>query len=1020
MANVKNFGLIGVGTTVQYGKGGPTLSANAAGGVLIADGIAGFGIPVGPSLARPAGGDGIIRINSDLAAGSYTLEYFNGTAWSTVATGGSTGTIQLEIDNIEASLGAGIDSTGLFLPGGFVAPIVGATSFTDAINQVALLADSADSLDEIFAPLATGNIIYAVSDGDIGFDWAQGAPGLTSGVQPYDQALTDFTANVTPGILVQTGPGAYASRTLVAPAEGITITDEDGVAGNPTLALANDLAGLEALATTGYSIRTGDGTWKTGTISGTSGNIVVSNGDGVTTDTTIDLAPIVQASSGTLLKVEIGTFGRVIGNSAVVAADLTGLLDSTYVNVAGDTMADGANLTFVGGGTVTGLPDPVAPGDASNKNYVDARIAGLTWKQPVAAATTIALPAATYDNGSTGVGATLTAVDPLVVFPAIDDIVSVVGERILVKNQVVTTDNGIYTITALGDGATIPWVLTRATDLDTAAEADNATVFVTAGTTQAGTGWTQITDIAVVGVEGLVFVQFTGSGTYAAGNGLTLTGNSFNVNMGAGITALPANEVGIDLVSGLALQLTDATTAGQLTFLLDGGNGVSGLEQSATGLKIPALGVTNAMLANPAIALNADNNAGTVALGGEIEIIGDSIQGISTSLEVDGSVFTITAADATTASKGVSSFTATQFVVTDGNVAIGVIPASSLPGEGLAIVISDGTATDDVVLGETVVFTGDTIITTAVTDNEVTFTLGTVTPDHGGTGLETIAAGGVLYGTALDTIGQDAEFTFDGALNLLTVGGGTISGGAVGDDFTITATGTDANINLLPNGAGAVVVGPAGAGAISSDAGATLTVTGATGLTLESLTGATDITGATILLDSAGGITLTSGVGDIDFNLAGPGAVLHVNTPAAATYQASVTSNLDGNAIPNKLYVDAAIAAGGGATASGAVKAVKLSVPLVDGVINIGAALPINSTVLSVKVNVVTPATAGTLTVEGGANVYMSDVENDITVGGIYLSETFFQEPGITQVTATVAGATGAGTAWVFVEYQNA
>lgn len=1010
MANVKNFGLVGVGSTVQYGKGGPTLSGTPLLG-LSADGTAAFKLPVGTTAQQPAGAGGMIRANSD----TNTLEYYNGSDWVTLATGGGTQVLQDEIDAIEAALGPAISVDGVFVPTAFTGAAAGATSFTDAIQQVADAAAGLSTLEQIEPVVAAGNIIYA----DSATTWAQALPGVDSGVQPYDPAIDAFLANTTPGILVQGPAGTYNSRTLVAPDEGFTITDPDGVAGDPTFVLANDLAGLEALATTGYAIRTGDGTWKTGSIAGTAGNIVVDNGDGVTTDTVINLAPIVQAATGTLLKVEIGTFGRVIGNTPVAAADLTGLLDSIYVNVAGDTMEDGADLVFVGGGTVTGLPDPTNPSDAANMNYVDARVAGLSWKQPAVAATTAPLPPAIYDNGATGVGATLTASAPGAL-PVIDGITLAVGERLLVKNQAVPTDNGIYDVTDVGGAG--PWILTRSADLDTAAEADNATVFVTDGTAQAGSGWTQTTDISLIGTQGLTFVQFTGAGTYAPGNGLSLAGNTFSVNMGAGITALPANEVGIDLVSGLALQLTDTTTAGQLTFVLDGGNGVSGLEQGATGLKIPALGVTNAMLTNSAILLNADANTGTVALGGTLEIHGTSAQGITTSLVQDGSVITITAADATTASKGVASFLAPDFAVTAGVVSIGTIPAGSIPGGGTITLTGDTmgpTPPYTIALGGTLDFAGDTVITTGVAANgSVTFTLGTVDVAHGGTGLDVLLPNAVLYGSADGTaIEQSDTFAFDSVTNTLTLGSATIQGEDAGD-VTITATTPNGNINLLPDGTGAVVIGPSGAGVISSDPTFPLTVDGNTGLTL---TGdVVDVTSDGAITISGSSVTITSTDGDVDFNLDADGAVLHINTPTDPLVYADAVTAADGNAIPNKEYVDAAIAAGGGATSAGAVKAVKGTINLATvGPQNIGLPIPLGSTILSVKVNVTAAAATGTLVVGGGAGVYMPATENDLQQVGLYLSETAIDEAAGGQVTATVTGG-AAGSAGVLVEYQNA
>src|SRR5690606_25574795 len=80
--------------------------------------------------------------------------------------------------------------------------------------------------------------------------------------------------------------------------------------------------------------------------------------------------------------------------------------------------------------------------------------------------------------------------------------------------------------------------------------------------------------------------------------------------------------------------------------------------------------------------------------------------------------------------------------------------------------------------------------------------------------------------------------TYDSSTDTMTIGGATgVEIVAAGGDVTIEALDTNADINLVPNGTGSVVIGPAGAGQISSDSGQTLTITGDTGLTLASTTG---------------------------------------------------------------------------------------------------------------------------------------------------------------------------------------
>ena len=84
---------------------------------------------------------------------------------------------------------------------------------------------------------------------------------LTSGYQPLDSDLTALAALSANGLIARTGAGTVAVRAVTQPAAGITVTNGDGVSGNPTLGLANDLAAVEGIATTGFVRRTAADTW---------------------------------------------------------------------------------------------------------------------------------------------------------------------------------------------------------------------------------------------------------------------------------------------------------------------------------------------------------------------------------------------------------------------------------------------------------------------------------------------------------------------------------------------------------------------------------------------------------------------------------------------------------------------------------------------------------------------------------------------------------------------------------------
>lgn len=165
----------------------------------------------------------------------------------------------------------------------------------------------------------------------------------------------------------------------------------------------------------------------------------------------------------------------------------------------------------IAGGTMTGslilAGDPTSNLEAATKQYADSISAGLTVKTACAASTTANLTA-TYNNGAAGVGATLTNTGALAAF-ATDGYSASLNDRILVQFQSTQANNGIYTVTTVGSGA-VAWVLTRATDYDTAAEIKPGTlVIVNNGTLYSTSSWIETATVATVGTDPVIFSQFT-------------------------------------------------------------------------------------------------------------------------------------------------------------------------------------------------------------------------------------------------------------------------------------------------------------------------------------------------------------------------------------------------------------------------------------------------------------------------------------------------------------------------------
>jgi len=156
---------------------------------------------------------------------------------------------------------------------------------------------------------------------------------------------------------------------------------------------------------------------------------------------------------------------------------------------------------------ISGLGTPDQADHAATKAYVDAVSEGLHIHESVRVATNGNVAIATaLENGDSAGGVTLAT-----------------GDRVLVKDQTTTSENGIYVVQASGQAL-------RAADFDTAMEVDSGDfVFVTSGT-YANTGWVQTLKPATIGTDPISFTQFSGAGTFLAGNGLELNGNTFEID----------------------------------------------------------------------------------------------------------------------------------------------------------------------------------------------------------------------------------------------------------------------------------------------------------------------------------------------------------------------------------------------------------------------------------------------------------------------------------------------------------
>ena len=338
----------------------------------------------------------------------------------------------------------------------------------------------------------------------------------------------------------------------------------------------------------------------------------------------------------------IGSSVLTLGATETDIAGLTSLVidDITIDGQSVTTTASNKNINLSPHGTgsvivPSGYEDRAGFQSQSlaNKAYVDQVAQGLDTKPSCRLATTVNL-ASTYNNGTAGVGATLTASSNGAL--SVDGVTPSVADRILVKDQTTAAENGIYVVTTVGTGSTA-FVLTRATPEDLPSELSGGSfVFVEEGSIGSNNGYTFThTGQPTFGTTDLDVAQFSGAGQIIAGAALSKDGNTMDVEV---------DNSSIDV-------LGDA-------------------------LRVKPLGVQNSMVANgtltgekfadPLYFKDETSTQGQVSIGGTLEFLaGEGINTIAS-----GNQLRIVGELASTTNIGVASFHTDNFTVTSGEVEV--------------------------------------------------------------------------------------------------------------------------------------------------------------------------------------------------------------------------------------------------------------------------------------------------------------------------------------------------------------
>jgi hypothetical protein len=310
---------------------------------------------------------------------------------------------------------------------------------------------------------------------------------------------------------------------------------------------------------------------------------------------------------------------KFYNGSAWVAAyaTLSGALIGT--NNLSDVASASAARTNLGLGTaqsplfnnVTVQQDPTTNLQLATKQYVDTiAAAGLHYHDPVRVEAPSALTV-TYNNGSSGVGATLTNAGTQAAL-AIDGITLQAADRVLIYAQADATQNGVYTVTNVGSGST-NWVMTRSTDTDSYAPSDpdsfgeGDAFFVLEGNTGAGELYVMNTSGTITfGATNITFTQVASTAVYTADGGLDLTGTVFS-------HADTSSQATVNNSGGTVIQDVTLDTYGHVTGLTS-----HALTASDVGAATSAQGA----LADSAVQLNDTPTFGTTTVNGNVVVSG--------------------------------------------------------------------------------------------------------------------------------------------------------------------------------------------------------------------------------------------------------------------------------------------------------------------------------------------------------------------------------------------------------------
>ena len=556
---------------------------------------------------------------------------------------------------------------------------------------------------------------------------------------------------------------------------------------------------VSATATiTGGNLATGGTASATGNITG--GNVLT--GGLISATSTITSAATITggnlATGGTA-----SASGNITGGNVLTAGVISATGNVSGGNINTNNLVSASTLNIVAGTInlnptgnvgvnsrwINNLADPTQDQDAATKYYVDTVAKGLHVHQAANLASTQDLATytgatVTYNNGTSGVGATLSLVGNTLTTLDGTAIPAAVSTRLLIKNQANAVLNGVYNYSSSS-------LLTRSVGEDTNGELNGGDfLFVLSGSTQADTGWVQTTDNVVVGTTNVVFTQFTGAGTYSAGNGISITGTVIN-------TIYDNSTIGLNGSNQLIVKASASLTTPNI-------GAATGTSLSTTGT------ITGGNLAAGSGTISTSGNVtgGNILTGGLISATGNVAGNYFIG---NGSALTGLIASVSNISSGTSNV---NVVSSGGNVTVGV------GGTGNVVVFA---TTGEYVTGLISAngnITGGNVLTGGLISATATVTGGNLATGGTASATGNITGGNVLTGGLVSATGNVAGNYFIGNGSQLT--GISTSGGVTkivaGTNITISPTNGlgDVTINSTSGGSSNISNGTSNVSVYSS------------------------------------------------------------------------------------------------------------------------------------------------------------------------------------------------------------